>query len=330
MTTNPGVTLKSGAINASSGFTPTGGPMKVAVDNPYCTKDDFIQSFEARGLGITVNDPAYSNGELDAVILEASAYINAYCSRWFDTQTIDETTTGFQVRPYNPQMVTNVMKNRPFQSINSIYIQVLQWFIQVDTTQTGYLQIFPDKGFYRIVPLLSSAGTGIGSPIPAAILDRVALGVLWTNYTFGYGTSLKNYQLNQIKTTKQYQAALGNRLWAPDQTLVVRDNNVVVSSSNYTVDYPNGMITFISTYTVTGPVVSADFTTNQSIPAQIKKACILMTMHFIGQALQNPIGASSYNIQTFSVNFGELSKVEERAQKLLEAYSNEMPVFMGF
>lgn len=325
------ITLQSGHIGASSGFSPTGAAMRVAVDNPYVTKDDFIASFEARGLGITVDDPAYKSGELDAVILEASAYINRYCGRWFDTQSIDETTTGFQVRPYNPQMVRVIMKNRPFTSINSIYIQVLQWFIQVQTTQSGYLQIFPDKGFYRIVPLLSTAGTGVGSPIPAAILDRVALGVLWTNYTFGYGTALTSSVLDGVGTassTKQYQVARGNRLWAPDQTLNVYDGGVLVAPAGYTVDYPNGMVTF-GTHVVTG-IVTASFTTNQSIPAEIKKACILLTMHFIGQALQNPIGASSYGIQTFNINFGEMSKVEERANKLLEAYVDKQPIIMGF
>ena len=321
-------TLQSGAINDSPGYSPTGASFKAAVDNPYVTKDDFIQSFEARGLGITNSDPAYANGELDNVILEASAAINRYCGRWFDTQTIDETKTGLQVRPYNPQMVTNVMKNRPFQKINSIYIQVLQWFIQVQTTQSGYLQIFPDKGFYRIVPLLSSAGTGLGTPIPAAILDRVALGVLWTNYTFGYGTSLTAQTLVNVTGTKQYQAVLGNRLWAPDQTLNVYINGVKATlGTDYTVDFPNGMVTF--TATQTNPI-TADFTTNQSIPAEIKKATILMTMHYIGQALQNPVGASSFSVQTFSINFGELSKVEERANKLLEPYVDKMMTIMGF
>jgi hypothetical protein len=227
-------------------------------------------------------------------------------------------------------MVTNVLKNRPFQTINSIYIQVLQWFIQVLTTPSGYLQIFPDKGFYRIIPLLSSAGTGIGTPIPAAILDRVALGVLWTNYTFGYGTALVAYTLTVIAGTKQYQADIGNHLWAPDQTLNVYDNGVKKTLGvDYTVDYPNGMVTFVSTYTVVG-VITSDFTSNQSIPAEIKKATILMTMHYIGQALQNPIGAASYGIQTFNVNFGDLSKVEERANKLLEAYVDKMPIILGF
>lgn len=321
-------TLKSGNINTPTGFTPTGAPMKVAVDNPYISKEEFVSTFEAQGLGITKDNPAYVSGELDRKILQASGWINRHCRRWFDTQTIDETKTGLQVRPMNPQLVTIVMKNRPFSSINSIYIQVLQWFIQVDTTLSGYLQVFPDKGFYKIVPLLSTAGTGIGSPIPAAILDRVSLGVLWTNYTFGYGTPLTAQPLAQIGQTKQYQAPLGNLLWAPDQTLKVYDNGVeLVLTTDYTVDFPNGTVTLVNT--ATGDI-TADFTTNESIPFDIKAACILLVSHLIGQASQNPIGASSMGVQTFNISFGKQSMVEERAKQLLEAYVDKAPVIMGF
>lgn len=322
------LTVQSGNIAGASGFSPTGAPLKVATDHPYITKDYLIKSFEMRGLGIDENDPSYADGTLDDVILSVSAWVNRYCGRWFDMQTIDETTTGFQVRPYNPQMVRVIMKNRPFSSINSIYIQVLQWFIQIQTTQSGYLQIFPDKGFYRIVPLLSTAGTGLGSPIPAAILDRVALGVLWTNYTFGFGTPLTGIPLTAIASSKQYQAPLGNRLWAPDQPFSISDDIGVIASTNYSVNYPNGLVTF-PTYVPTG-AVKVTATTNESIPDEIKQACKLLCTHLIGQALQNPLGAKSLSIQTFNVDFGENSSVEKRAMELLEPYNiGKLPIIMG-
>lgn len=302
--------------------------MKIAIDNPYLTKDEFVSSFEAQGLGINQDNPAYMSGELDRKILQASGWINRHCRRWFDTQTIDETKTGFQVRPFNPQLVSVVLKNRPYSKINSIYIQVLKWFIQIQTGSGGYLQDFYDKGLYRIVPLLSSAGTGLGSPIPAAILDRIPLGILWTNYTFGYGTPLTSQVLSQIGTTKQYQAPLGNRLWAPDQTFSVYDNALIVVSSNYNVDYANGMVTFVNSYTVAGPITT-DFTTNESIPSEIKEACTLLVAHLIGQAGQNPIGAASMGIQTFTISFGADSQVEMRAKKLLEPYVDRMPTLIG-
>lgn len=321
--------LQSGNINTQPGFTPTGAPMQVAVDNPYMTKDEFIGSFEAQGLGIDATSPFYVSGEIDRKLLEASAWVNRICRRWFDCQTIDETKSGLQVRPYNPQLVTVVLKNRPWFVINSIYIQVLQWFIQVETTQSGYLQIFPDKGVYKIVPLLSSAGTGIGSPIPAAILDHVSLGILWTNYTFGYGTPLAAQALKIIGTTKQYQAPLGNRLWAPSQTTTIYDNGVVLSSEEYSIDYPNGMVTLESDYTPNG-AITANFTTNESVPADIKSATRLLATHLIGQAQQNPLGAKSLTIQTFSVNFGDASNVETRARQMLEPYVDRTPSIIGF
>ena len=319
----------SGAINTGSN-TPSGAVMKVAVDNPYMCKDEFLQGCGAKGLGISNTDPEYSNGELDRVLLEASAMVNRHCRKWFDTQTIDEQKTGFQVRPYNPQLVTVVLKNRPYSKINTIYIQVLKWFIEVDTSQTGYLQDFYDKGYYKIVPLLSSAGTGVGSPIPAAILDRVPLGVLWTNYTFGFGTVLTAQTLSVIIGTKQYQAPLGNRLWAPDQTLNVYDTGVLLPTTDYTIDHPNGIVTLASTYTPNG-AITADFTTNDSLPFDIKKATKLVAQHLIGQDLGNPMGASSLNIQTYSSSWAQgNTQVEERFKDLLEPYVDKLPTILGF
>lgn len=321
-------TLQSGHIQTGNN-TPTGANMKVAVDNPYISKDEFIQTFEAEGLGITKDAPQYQNGELERKILQASGWVNRHCRRWFDMQTIDETKTGFQVRPYNPQLVTNVLNNRPYSKINSIYIQVLQWFIQVDTGPTGYLQDFYDKGFYKIVPMLSSAGTGIGTPIPAAILDRVSLGILWTNYTFGFGTPLTGQTLTKIDELKRFQAPLGNQIWAPDQTKNVYDNGILVATDQYTIDHPNGIVSFIDAYTVVGDI-TADFTTNDSVPFDIKEACVLLTAHLIGQAKQNPVGAQSMGIQTFNITFGDKSNVEKRAKEILDPYVNKQPMIIGF
>jgi hypothetical protein len=100
----------------------------------------------------------------------------------------------------------------------------------------------------------------------------------------------------------------------------------LVLTTDYTVDFPNGMVTLVSTPNGT---VTADFTTNESIPAEIKEACILLTCHLIGQAGQNPIGADSLSIQTFNISFGKDSKVEERAKKLLEPYVDRVMTLVG-
>lgn len=321
-------TIQSGYINTAgtgNNFTPTGQPKQIAVDNPYVSKDEYVQTFEAAGLGITINSPQYQSGELDRVLLRASAMVNRFCRKYFDTQTIDETKTQFTVRPYNPQLVTVVLNNRPYSSINAVYIQVLQWFIQVLTSGPGsYLQSFPDYGYYKIVPLLSTAGTGVGSPIPAQILDHIPLGVLWTNYTFGYGTPLTSQTLTQVPGTKQYQAPLGNRLWAPSQVTTIYDSGTPVTTG-FTIDYPNGMVTF-TTHSVTG-AITADFVTNESVPFDIKEAVILAASWLIAQARDNPLGANSYSIQTFSVSWGDNNATKKRFEELLEPYASHLPVF---
>lgn len=319
--------LQSGYINTGTN-TPTGARKQIAVDNPYITVDDFLGSYTASGLGITSTDPLVTSGELQNIILQASAWLNRKANMYFDTQTIDETQTGFKVRPYNPQLVSVVFNNRPYSKVNSMYIQVLKWFIQIDTSSaSSYLQDFYEYGYCRIVPLLSSAGTGVGSPIPAQIVDHVSLGVLWINYTFGYGTPLTSQVLTADAAYKVYQAPIGNRLWAPSQTLTIYNNGTLVNPTQYTIDYPNGKITFASAL---GPsnTITADFTTNQSIPADIKKACILLTAHLLGQDIQNALGARSYSIQTWNTNFGDKSLVEERVDKLLSPYTNKTPKFL--
>jgi len=322
-------TIQSGYF-ATPTSTPTGQRKKIAVDNPYITKDDYVNSVEASGLQITNSHQLYTSGELDKIILRASAWINRFCRRYFDTQIIDETKTNFWVRPYNPQLVTVVLANLPYQKINSVYIQVLKWFIQVDTSSpAAYLQDFPDYGYYKIVPLLSSAGTGVGTPIPAAILDRVPLGVLWTNYTFGYGTLLTGQVLTEVPPATvhtTFQVDLGNRLWSKDMTLNVYVDTVLKAPADYTVDYPNGIVTFKATIGASH-TVTADFTTNESVPFDIKEACLLLATHMIGQAQQNPLGAASFDIQTYNISFGDKSKVYERVEQLLEPYVRNMPYF---
>lgn len=314
---------KSGYFQTPSN-TPSGQPKAIAVDNPYLSKAEFLTTEVAAGLGITTSSAVYTSGRLDYLLLAASAEINGMCRRWFDTQTIDETKTGISVRPFNPQLVTVVLQNKPYTNINTIYIQVLKWFIQIDTEpESGYLQDFPDYGYYRIVPLLSNAGTGAGSPMPAEIVDKTPLGVIWTNYTFGYGTPYTALTLTGSGTT--YQAPLYFQLWAPSQTVNVYVGAVLQAPNTYTINYPNGQVIFNSSQTLP---VTADFTSNESIPRTIKECVILMVGETLGQAQANALGAQGYSMQTFSITFGKKTYLRERIERMLEPYISSMPVII--
>jgi hypothetical protein len=316
--------IQSGFFQAEGGtpLTPTGNAKRSEVDSPYITKSEFIESPEAAGMGITQNssDGWYSNGTLDKILVRASSWVTRYCNQWFDTQTIDEYQTGFTVRPFNPRLVSVYTHNAPIQNIQGIWIQVLQWFIQIQTTplESSYLQILPDWGVFKIVPLLSTAGSGTGSPIPAAILDKVPLGVLWYSYTFGYGTQVTGYTLTNTSSPSNitFQPNDYNyQLWAPTQTLNIYIDGVLTNPSLYQINYPNGIVTF-GTDIGTSHVVTADFTTNNSIPYDIKYATIKVATKYIIQGQQNPGGFKSIGITGYNVSFGDeyLTEIKEMLQ----------------
>jgi hypothetical protein len=321
----------SGNWTINNSNTPFNRPKIVAVDNPYLTKDEFITNELAIGLGITASSPIYTSGRLDRLLVSASAEVNRICRRWFDSQTIDETKTGIIVRPWNPQLVSVILQNSPYSKINSIYFQVLKWFIQIDTSSGGYLQDFPDLGMYKIVPLLSNSGNGAGSPMPAEIVDKVPLGVLWTNYTFGYGKQITGQTLvnSDSGVYKDYQAPLYARLFAPSQTINVYVDGVLQATSAYKVsDYANGIITFNSALTAPN-VVTIDYTSNESVPFDIKEAVALLVGSYIGSASSNPTGATGYSTQTFSINWSDKGNGNiARAKELLALHSYNTPVII--
>ncbi len=323
--------IKSGFFETPGGlpYTPTGAPMKVAVDNPYLTKDSYILTPEAQGLGINASSPIYITGELDNVILRASAMVNRLTQRFFDSQTIDEIKTHFTVRPFNPRMVTVFMNNAPLTSVNSVYIQVLQWFVEVliQPQQQSYVQIQPEWGTYKIVPMLSSAGAGAGTPIPAQIIDHIPLGNLWTNYNFGFGQPFTGVELTNSDSGEylSYQSPVGYRLWAtPDnRTFNVYVNGILIITG-FSVEYVNGIVTFNSALLATD-IVTVDFTTNESMPYDIKEAVIMLCSDILGKAGQNPLGAKSVSILSYNVSFGDA--VLNEVKQLLAHYQRH---FIGF
>jgi len=319
-------TVVSGYWEAPSGvnITPTGAKKQSEVNNPYLSKAEYIDTPEARGLGITASsaDGVYTK-QLEKAILRASSWINTYCRRYFDTQTIDEVVTGFTVKPFNPRLVSVYTRNSPIQNINSIYIQVLKFFIQIESNpSTSYIQVLPDIGIFKIVPLLSSAGSGANVPVPAAILDKVPLGNLWYNYSFGFGQPIVGYTLDTIDTeisVYRFQATdYDFQLWAPSQTVNVYIDGVLQLSSTYTIDYPNGIVSFKNTMSPLH-TITVDFTTNNSIPSAIKTACILLTTKYLS-GLQNPLKFSSLSVPGYSVSYGKKDDFDTEIEDLLKAF----------
>jgi len=325
------VTLSSGQFSPGSN-TPTGTEFVTFVDNPYISVQYYLQSAEAKALGLNENSDVVTSGELVRIIKRQSAWINRYCQRWFDIQRVWETKTGFTVRPYNPQLITvRVDNGPPYNSINQCWIQVLQWFIPIITSgPNSYLQDFYDKGFYKIVPLLSSAGTGGGSPLPAAIVDRVPLGILWTDYTSGFGVNLTGYAMGTGDgTATSFQAAIGNQLWAPGNNLWgvspnamtpvnVYDNAVLVDPSLYTVDHMNGIITF-NTAPLESHNISADFWTYETVYSEIKYACVLLTTAAFGTGAYNPLRHENLSVPGFSTSYDK-EKLDAKVKEILEPF----------
>lgn len=162
--------------------TPTGQPFQHPITTSYVTKAEFIQDYVVKGLGITASDVEYTDGTLDQILLDASGAINDLTHRYFNIQTVDETLSRYTLGTgLDHFYVTLQLNNYPFNSINSIYFEVLGQFVPVSLT---YLQnAYPDQGFLQIIPNLASAA-GTLTPIPV----ETQLGTYWVNYTFGYST----------------------------------------------------------------------------------------------------------------------------------------------
>jgi hypothetical protein len=179
---------KSGGVYETNLSTPDGQPASNPVDIPYLSKDEFILSPIANGLGINSSSDMYTNGSLDRILLQASSHVNRYCRRYFQKQTIDETYPNLTIQVSNPRLTVIPLRNSPVQRINSVTVQVLKWFIPFNLEYL--IQPFYEQHYYQIVPLLSTAGQGAplgtGTPIPSVILEQSQLGIVWTNYTCGY------------------------------------------------------------------------------------------------------------------------------------------------
>jgi hypothetical protein len=186
--------------------TPDGMPMVTPIDVQYVTKEEFIKSPIAKGLGYTATSEDYLDGTIDQALLAASVEVNRYCNRYFNKQTIDEMMPDFVIQVSNPQMTVVPLHYGPVQAVNTIDLQVLKWFI---TFSLEYLNVFPEQHLYKIVPMISSSGN-TGMPIPSVLLEQSTLSIVWTNYTFGYDVIPEDIK-HAVKVLAGYELALSKQ-----------------------------------------------------------------------------------------------------------------------
>src|SRR5581483_7775253 len=92
----------------------------------------------ATGLKLTTSSTLYTSGVLDVYLQMASEEVNRYTHRHFQRQTIDEIHYDTPIGQSEPKLVTLFLNEAPIQAINSIYIQVLKWFVEFSL---DYLQL---------------------------------------------------------------------------------------------------------------------------------------------------------------------------------------------
>lgn len=294
--------------------TPTGAAMQVSVDNPYITKSQFILNPIAKGLGITASSTEYTDGTLDAIILEASSMVNRYCRRHFDRQTIDEIYPNITIQVTNPQLTTVPLDEGPINQINTIYIQVLQWFIEFSLS---YLQTIPEAHYYQIVPLLSSDGS-TGIPIPSVLLQQSNLGKIWTNYDYGYSRQIvaDTSTADSGKTIYTFTTPLWVKSTTSGVTPVIYVNGVAASSSSYSINYRDGIVTFTGSQG-SATITATYWTYYQALPQEVVQATILIAGKLFATRM-NPLGLVGFKTMNTAYNWAEYNPIDDQVRQLLD------------
>jgi hypothetical protein len=180
----------------------------------------------------------------------------------------------------------------PVQSVNRYRIQVSN--LSTDgsgfyaTINPGDAVIAPYLGYVEIVPLqaitysLSPVILQLGLSNPLVQMDCFCC-----FYNAIYGETLidagdhQNYQSVRGFWASSYQAAKHiqpNQL--PAVPPVVYSNGVVVDTSNYSVNYTEGRVTF-NVVQSSVPIITADYTT--TIPDAVREACIRQITYLLEQ-----------------------------------------------
>lgn len=112
------------------------------------------------------------------VIVMACSWVNEYCDRKFNQQTVDESFITVSNRHYNYKPY--VLEVRPLVSIEDIYLQINDNFLQLDL---DYVQMFPEDGMFKLLPTVEDSTEIQEFVLYADAFEQVNL---WVRYTGGY------------------------------------------------------------------------------------------------------------------------------------------------
>lgn len=254
-----------------------------------------VQQFKDEDVGVSLKD--INDLSLARYIARAETAIDAFMKFdmkvggfephqvWFEQKWDDKKR---QIRfPSHPV---------PIQSVTRYRIQVSN--LSTDgsgfyaTINPGDAVIAPYAGYVEIVPLqaitysLSPVILQLGLSKPLIQMD-----CLVSFYIAVFGETLintgdnLNYQAVRGFWASSYQAAKHiqpNQL--PAVPPVVYSNGSIVSSSNYSVNYQEGRVTF-NVEQSSNPVVTADYTA--VIPDSVREACVRQMTHLLQQRALN-------------------------------------------
>lgn len=152
-------------------LTPPGG--RLLYSNPATINECWIN--EAYSPRLTDLDTAYPTF-FDNFVIRACARINKMCNRKFNLQQADDVFLDRSVLSYD--YVTFQIKNRPVQSIDKVYIQVLDSFTEVEQ---NYLQLDSESGVLKVLAQVYTTAA-----IPYGFYANSRSINTWVRHTSGY------------------------------------------------------------------------------------------------------------------------------------------------
>ncbi len=263
-----------------------------------------IQAYKDEDTGVSLND--VNDLSLARIIASAERAVDSFMK--FDLKVGGfEPHNVWLEQPWHDKMRQIRFPSHPVpvQSVTRYRIQVSN--LSTDgsgffaTINPGDAVIAPYAGYVEIVPLqaitysLSPIILQLGLSNPLVQMDCFC-----SFYNSIFGEALIdtgdhiNYKAVRGFWAQTYQAALHiqpNRL--PAIPPVVYSNGSTVSSSNYTVNYTEGMVTFNGAQASTA-VITADYCA--TIPDAVKEATVRQVTHVLQQRALNKLGMGGLDI----------------------------------